>query len=723
MKFVDLFLTLPKTIIIGWTSSIGKYTITSNTDKQGKIGHFTDLFIAIGGGIGATNTFIGDLSKEYINLLISKWDEPSQKFVNSIGVSVASSPIVSTPAPSLSPAPAPGPTPSPGPVPSPAPVAPTPSTATILLSENSLVEGKYITEFLGLGVPKGYVVVSQDRYIFFKQSDDKTKMKDYTINSLKLEDFTFSETGIYVHSVFAGSFLFYYDFKKVGGIDYYKVWFPFNGSSAFSGSVEKNNYNDVFKINTFNPQGNGGMLMWLPVPMMTIHEFDTKEKKEIEKTIDECRKNPDKIYKDAVIMVMINFFDTYTRGGVELKPKMKNLIKKIFPKIQIKLPDNFDSYPSFYSDTSITPDKTSALKKIIEDLEKLAKGETPAPAPITSTSTTTTTSSPSGVSQVRELSVDQINSQISNPSNNSIYIINGGSFNPPHFGHIGLFEIAYQAIASNPTITKTPGQKYYGVMVLAPKGHIKSKLSQPELKKNGVLSLNARIKLCKLTIDDYPWKNPSQFGPQNMIVVNEEDYNPMGSIIGSNPSKIQNMYYLCGSDFYFDQKDSTGNIKRGHYAAPMNMIYSIRDSSLGATPEPYTGSFKRVRITDSEYQNMSSTKVRQNILTLEDKAGFNLSTAQEIIRNIGKGSYCYLGSMPYLIPKNNYHLQEMGCPEAQSGGGSNTNKRTTLKNRKPKSRKIKKHAVRSISTTRFTKKKHHLKHSNNKKHKTRRNKH
>jgi hypothetical protein len=70
----------------------------------------------------------------------------------------------------------------------------------------------------------------------------------------------------------------------------------------------------------------------------------------------------------------------------------------------------------------------------------------------------------------------------------------------------------------------------------------------------------------------------------------------------------------------------------------------------------------------------------------------------------------------------------MGCPG--QGGGSNgivgyTNKRTTLKNNKLKSRKIKKHASTSISTptTRFTKKKYYLKNSRNKKRKTRRNKH
>jgi nicotinic acid mononucleotide adenylyltransferase len=1054
---------------------------------------------------------------------------PASTLSTSIVPSSMALPIVSSsaaPAPAAAPAAAPAPNLIP-------PLKP--STATTLISENSLVKDTYLKEFLNLGVPRGYVVVSQDRYNFFKQSDDKTKMEEYTIDSLKLEDFTFSETTKYVHSVFAGSFLFYYDFKKVGGIDYYKVWFPFNGSSAFSGLIDKNNYNDVFKINTFNPQGNGGMIMWLPVPMISIHPFIPKEQSEIQKIIDECRKNPDKIYKDAVITIMINFFNIYTAGNNVLSPKLKNFIKEIFLKLQIKLPHEFDSYPNIYKEPNITPKRTLAINKIIEDLEKLAKGETPAPAPvlaaapasapalgpkpvptsapapapattlkvmsfntwfaafspkdhkndddtrycnnfginpenpckknimdeimrqieqgtqviflqefvrtdqirstftgypvsftdtsqrpfvmtytpkppslsqpdeyyvysfkagsangngetattlcskrffssppsdyfmgnltsvpntplhalngdtttpsqwivsggsrpyivlvfkdkkmilinihaphynkkfeillyhtpiqiqevnkqntkynnnlmtyaitelgimlrkriptelkeysivfggdfncgpdraqeylamlgengkegvfsnssgqfktlatnpspsdkqksptccvtksespgftsafdqiysnklnivnywaygqkklqkpkppignlnyfsdhlpvyaeieipavapitapapapITSTSittSTTTTSSPSGVSQVRELSVDQINSEISNPSNNSIYIINGGSFNPPHFGHIGLFELAYQAIQKDTNIPKIAGQKYYGVMVLAPEKHISDKLIKANGNTTGLLSLKARVNLCQLTIVDYQWKDPSRFGPQNMIVVNEEEYNPMGSIISRNPSKIQNMYYLCGSDFYFDQINSEGKIeKRGHYGANMNMVYSIRESSLDKTPDPYKGTFKHLRITESRYKDMSSTKVRQNILTLEGKAGFNSSTTQEIIANIGKGSYCYLGSMPYLIPKNDYHLQKMGCPEAQGGGGSNgiveyTNKRHTLKKSKLKSRKIKKHASTSISTptTRFTKKHFHLKHSHNKKHKTRRNK-
>ena len=93
MNFVDLFLTLPKTIIIGWTSSMSTKLITSNKDKQGEISNFKDLVIAIGGGIAAGNVDIQAMVTKYINLLISKWDEPSQKFVNSI---LGIAPIVST---------------------------------------------------------------------------------------------------------------------------------------------------------------------------------------------------------------------------------------------------------------------------------------------------------------------------------------------------------------------------------------------------------------------------------------------------------------------------------------------------------------------------------------------------------------------------------------------------------------------------------------------------
>ena len=104
IKFVDLFLTLPKTIIIGWTSIMGKYTITSNKNKQEKIHNFKDLVIAIGGGVVAGNPDIENIVTKYIDLLITKWDEPSQKFVNNIlGINPASSPATPLATPPVTP--------------------------------------------------------------------------------------------------------------------------------------------------------------------------------------------------------------------------------------------------------------------------------------------------------------------------------------------------------------------------------------------------------------------------------------------------------------------------------------------------------------------------------------------------------------------------------------------------------------------------------------------
>jgi uncharacterized protein (TIGR02452 family) len=92
-------------------------------------------------------------------------------------------------------------------------------------------------------------------------------------------------------------------------------------------------------------------------------------------------------------------------------------------------------------------------------------------------------------------------------------------------------------------------------------------------------------------------------------------------------------------------------------------------------------------------------------------------------KNTGKTHNPLGNYTPFLECVNKYNRDR-----GQAGGGqknTNTSKRHTLKNNKLKSRKIKKHASTSISTptTRFTKKKHHSKHSHNKKHKTRRSKH
>jgi hypothetical protein len=217
-----------------------------------------------------------------------------------------------------------------------------------------------------------------------------------------------------------------------------------------------------------------------------------------------------------------------------------------------------------------------------------------------------------------------------------------------------------------------------------------------------------------------------------MIIIKEEKYNPIGAIMmpfKKDQQIFNRLYYLCGSDFYFNEEHN-------NWDTDCNMIYNIRKIEFLTRPDPYKakgGTRIRLRTTDFE-KEISSTKIREDILKM--KTSFDLSVANEIKDTIGIGSYCYLGDIDYLkIPKPSYGLKQMGCP-GQSGGGdgdgdgdgngqrnTNTSKRKTLKNNKLKSRKIKKLTSTYMTTTRFTKKKHHSNHSNNKKRKTRRSKH
>ena len=393
---------------------------------------------------------------------------------------------------------------------------------------------------------------------------------------------------------------------------------------------------------------------------------------------------------------------------------------------------NIVDYRTYNQSELQKPDPLGKLNYFSDHLPVYAEIQVPAPAsmPILSppvTATAAATSEAKSKVAVIELSIEGIKTNIKNSNSSSIYIINGGSFNPPHFGHIKMFELAYQAIKDDLGIPKEPNQRYYGVMVLSDTSHISKKLPPGKLKDTGVLTLEQRIRLCALTINDYPWSNPLLFGPQNMIIISKDEGNPMGAIMKPfrpNQQIFDRLYYLCGSDFYF-------NTETPYWKSDYNMIYNIRKKVLLGKPDPYKGTRRRLKTTDFE-KEISSTKIREDILKMETK--FDSDVANEIKDTIGIGSYCYLGDIDYLkIPKPNYGLKQMGCP-GQAGGGSdggqkntntNTSKRTTLKNNKLKSRKIKKLVSTSISTptTRFTKKKHHSNHSNNKKRKTRRSKH
>jgi hypothetical protein len=165
----------------------------------------------------------------------------------------------------------------------------------------------------------------------------------------------------------------------------------------------------------------------------------------------------------------------------------------------------------------------------------------------------------------KQMSIKEVTEFIKGKDNsNAIFLVTGGSFNPPHNGHIRMFETAYNRLMQDDT---DKDKKVYGVMVPAPNAHIDDKLCKEVLKtktcsehsrsdvqdaiKTKRIDLPDRIKLCKLSCDSFEWTNKDKFGPSNMIVVNESENDPGDKIVSKSQN---NTYYLCGSDYYAKSK-------------------------------------------------------------------------------------------------------------------------------------------------------------------------
>lgn len=165
---------------------------------------------------------------------------------------------------------------------------------------------------------------------------------------------------------------------------------------------------------------------------------------------------------------------------------------------------------------------------------------------------------PKPVSQLK--TKDEVEKFISSQKD-AIFVVTGGSFNPPHNGHIGMFQKAYDALMK---VGENKGKTVYGVMVPASDSWIEGKLCKEEHKKLEKCSdaelasqksqdaidlkriqVAERVTLCKLSCDSYEWTDEGKFGAENMIVVNE-------SAQGEEFTKEPNTYYLCGSDYYKD---------------------------------------------------------------------------------------------------------------------------------------------------------------------------
>ena len=273
-------------------------------------------------------------------------------------------------------------------------------------------------------------------------------------------------------------------------------------------------------------------------------------------------------------------------------------------------------------------------------------------------------------SKSRVLSLEQILKLMILNIQNNVFIISGGSYNPPHNGHIKMFETAYHTLRARDTPSGEKGTMgYYGIMVVATRDHITRKISETE----EILNSGDRIKLCKLACDTYKWKHDN-FNSNNMLILDVADDSPTGIILDKikkildvskmrkhndelvNNLKINNLFYLCGSDFF---------IRWYSAETRYSVICIARKSEEGTINEKikrvktYKNSYLKIPVyTDgsSEEYELSSSVVRSKIYDLQKTTDGDkiAKVSDEIIKFIGLPVYCYLGDLNYLVEKKYY---------------------------------------------------------------------